>query len=386
MFSQNINNKFLGSLDHIEYGRLSLTMPDGKTRFFEGCGAGPSPSLIIHDSRVPANLAFRGDTGFAMDYRDGLWETDDLVGLITLALKNESAMTSYIFGGTLAQIAGRLSNLMRLNTRQGSRRNIHAHYDLGNEFYKLWLDPTMTYSSALFDGQDQSLAHAQLRKYDRIIDHLGNASGSILEIGCGWGGFAERACARGDYDVKGITLSDEQFTFAKQRLNGSATIVLEDYRNQKSQYDSIVSIEMFEAVGERYWKTYFTKLASLLKQDGRAVVQTINIDENRFDHYRRSSDFIRNFIFPGGMLPTTSRFAQEAADAGLRINDCFEFGQDYARTLEIWLKNFDEQKDKVLSLGFDDGFIRLWRFYLAACIAGFRTGRTGVMQVELQHV
>lgn len=229
------------------------------------------------------------------------------------------------------------------------------------------------------------MVQAQHNKYDRILDRMETASGNVLEVGCGWGGFAERAHEKGDYALKGITLSDEQHDFAKARTNGYADIVLEDYRHQTGSYDRIVSIEMFEAVGERFWPTYFKKLGELMKPAGKAVIQTITINDTDFNRYRASGDFIRSFIFPGGMLPSPSRFRQEAAKAGLKVENEYFFGQDYARTLTEWLRTFDEKVDKVRALGFDEGFIRLWRFYLGACAGGFRAGRTNVMQVEVSH-
>jgi cyclopropane-fatty-acyl-phospholipid synthase len=278
-----------------------------------------------------------------------------------------------------------LSYLLKLNSLKGSKKNIHAHYDLGNEFYKLWLDPTMTYSAAIYKDQNETLEQAQHNKYDRIVDCLDQKSGSLLEVGCGWGGFAERAQDKGDFGIKGITLSEEQHDYARDRLGQKADIVLEDYRHQNGKFDNLVSIEMFEAVGERYWPTYFNKIGDLLSKNGKAVIQTITMNEHDFPRYRRGGDFIRSYIFPGGMLPSPSRFREEAEKVGLKAGNEFYFGQDYATTLEHWLKDFEAKRDEVKALGFDDGFIRLWRFYLAACVAGFRTGRTDVMQVELAH-
>lgn len=380
-----ITEKFLKSLENISFGRLDLRLPDGRTYHFAGTDTGPSCDLIIHDWRVITNLAAKGDSGFACAYQQGWWETADLTNLITLGLMNETALKKYVFGSGLLQWAGHLSYFLRENSRRGSRRNVQAHYDLGNDFYKLWLDPSMTYSSALYKGANDSLEQAQHQKYDRIIERLGEKSGNLLEVGCGWGGFAERALNHGDFGIKGITLSDEQHAYANHRLQGQAQIALEDYRDQQGKFDHLVSIEMFEAVGEKYWGAYFNRIGSLLKQGGKAVIQTITIDDNRFDRYRRGSDMIRNYIFPGGMLPSPSRFRMAANDAHLRVNDEFHFGHDYARTLEQWLIRFDDQKASVTALGFDQKFIRMWRFYLAACIAGFRTNRISVMQVELQH-
>ena len=380
-----IRDKFLQALDYIDEGALRLTLPDGLVRDFAGKRAGVAANMEIHDWRVLGNLARGGDTALAMDYAQGLWRTDCLEKLLTLALRNENAVRSYIFGGRWMTLINRLSYLLRLNTRRGSRRNIEAHYDLGNAFYKLWLDPSMTYSSALYRVPGDTLTTAQHNKYDRILERLGTSSGRTLEIGCGWGGYAERALGRGDFAIKGITLSQEQAMFARERLGSKSTITLEDYRDQRGQYDQIVSIEMFEAVGEKYWGTYFGKIGELLKSSGRAVVQTITIDDQLFDAYRTGQDFVRSFIFPGGMLPSPSRFIGEAAKAGLKVTDRFDFGQDYARTLEVWLQTFDAQKAAIADLGYDEKFIRLWRFYLAACSAGFATNRTDVSQFELQH-
>lgn len=378
-------DRLFRSLDRIEYGRIDLVTPDGRTRSFEGHKPGPVAHMQLHDWSVVSNLAARGDLAFAEDYQAGQWETDDLTSLMFFALQNGNAIEKYLHGSKLLQIGARLQYLMRRNSKNGSRRNISFHYDLGNEFYALWLDRTMTYSSGIFETGQENLEDAQNLKYDRIIDRLHGTSGDLLEIGCGWGGFGDRASARTGHRVRGLTLSHEQHRFAANRLRDRADIVLEDYRDQHGTFDNIVSIEMFEAVGERYWSTYFKKIASLLRAGGTAMIQTITIDEKHFDRYRRGSDMIRSFIFPGGMLPSPTRFAQEAQKAGLAVTDRYRFGQDYATTLERWLHNFDANAAAVRAQGFSEEFIRLWRFYLAACIAGFRTGRTDVMQIELRH-
>lgn len=385
MFAFRAADQFLKKLDNLEYGRFELTTPDGRTRVFEGRQPGSAARLSLHDWRVVANLAVRGDIGFAEDYKAGLWETACLPDLLSLAMENDRVIDGYIFGSSGMQLMARLSQLLRLNTVSGSKKNISAHYDLGNDFYNLWLDPSMTYSSAIFANPDENLETAQMRKYDRIIDRLGSSAGRILEIGCGWGGFAARAADRGAGFVKGVTLSEKQRSYAAQRLGGKAQIALEDYRHQNGVFDHIVSIEMFEAVGERYWPMYFEKVSSLLRRGGKAVIQTITIEDSRFEKYRQSGDFIRSYIFPGGMLPSPARFRAEAEKAGFVMTDRFDFGKDYATTLERWLHNFDARRDDIAALGYDEGFMRMWRFYLAACIAGFRTGRTDVMQVELQH-
>lgn len=386
MINKTAAEQLLKRLDQLSWGTLTVITPDGQARTFGGRNnAEHHAKIVVHDWRVFTNLMRKGDIGFADDYRLGKWDTDDISRLVELGLRNQSAMDGMVTGHKLYRILSYLFYLFRLNTVKGSKKNIHAHYDLGNAFYRLWLDPSMTYSSALFKSDNETLIQAQHNKYDRMLGCIDSSSGSLLEVGCGWGGLAERAISKGDFSVKGITLSEEQHAFAQQRLGQQANIVLEDYRHQTGLYDHIISIEMFEAVGEHFWPTYFQKMKSLLAKNGKAVVQTITINEQDFPRYRRGGDFIRSFIFPGGMLPSVSRFKQEAAKAGLKTHQPFMFGKDYARTLAFWLHSFDQQKEKITALGFDDGFVRLWRFYLAACAAGFRTSKTDVMQMELSH-
>lgn len=373
-------------LDRLEYGSITLTLPNGTIKSFEGKIAGPRASIILHDWQVISNLIFKGDVGFGEDYFEGRWDTDDLPTLLDFALRNKRAFDKFVLGNNLFRTLSRMKYLFRRNTTRGSKTNIHKHYDLGNDFYRLWLDPTMTYSSALFNNKNETLSQAQNNKYARITDHLPSQSGELLEIGCGWGGFAKHALKQGDFKIKGITLSNQQHSQASEQLKGSATIALEDYRHQTGKYDHIVSIEMFEAVGEQYWDTYFKKLKSLLKESGKAVIQTITINEQDFPRYRQGGDFIRSYIFPGGMLPSFSMFKQSAKQAGLEAHSEFYFGQDYAKTLRAWLNNFNNKQNELIQLGFDDKFIRLWRFYLASCIAGFNTQCTDVVQVELNHI
>ena len=385
MFDRQIQDRFLATLDQLAIGRLDLTLPSGQTRVFQGAQSGPEARLIIHDLRALPAIAAKGDIGLTEAYRDGLIDTPDLTALLTLALVNDAALARYIDGHPFQAALIRLLYFFNRNTKQGSKRNISAHYDLGNDFYSLWLDETMTYSAAIY-GAGDDLAAAQNRKYDRILDQLPSASGRLLEIGCGWGGFAQRALSRGDFAPKGLTLSHEQAAFARARLGAGAEIALQDYRDERGKYDHIVSIEMFEAVGERYWPTYFSAVKQGLSEKGRAVIQTITMAEPYFNSYRKGADMIRSFIFPGGMLPAPSRFETEAGRAGLRVEDRFAFGLDYARTLQDWLHQFEAKLPEVRALGFDEGFIRVWRFYLAACIAAFRTGRCDVMQYRLGHV
>ena len=387
LLDQWISHKFLRQLEKIEFGAITVTDPDGRTHAFAGRQSGPTADLQLHQWSVIRTLLTKADTGFAQDYQRGLWDSADLIALTSFAMLNEAALASYVDGSPFWEWLLNLGYRLQANTLKGSRRNIQAHYDLGNDFYKLWLDPSMTYSSAIYqDGAAQlPLEQAQHLKYDRILERLNASSGRLLEVGCGWGGFAARALDKHDYQIKGITLSDEQHAYANDRLKQSANIVLEDYRHQQGVYDRIVSIEMFEAVGEKFWPVYFSKLASLLKSDGKAVVQTITMADDRFEKYRKGTDMIRSYIFPGGMLPSPKRFRLEAAAAGLVTTNEYHFGESYARTLEQWLHNFDARLSEIKALGYDNSFIRLWRLYLAVCVSGFRTGRTSVMQINLHH-
>lgn len=384
MLQRQVIKQFFDTFRHIHFGTIHIIMPDGKTQDFSGKAPGPNADLVIYDNRAILGLAKRGDIGFAESYRDGWWDSSDLTALLLFGLKNEEVLNRYIYGSFLARIATRVAYLFNRNTLHGSKKNIHAHYDLGNDFYKLWLDPSMTYSSAIFANRSESLISAQNRKYDRIIERL-NHCGTLLEIGCGWGGFAQRAINKGDYDIKGITISKEQHEYATERLKGDATISIEDYRIQHGKYDQIVSIEMFEAVGEQFWPTYFSKVKSLLRAKGKAVIQTITIKDQYFSRYRKGGDPIRTFIFPGGMLPSSKRFVYASNNAGLCVTNQFAFGKDYALTLRHWLDSFNHKIDDLKALGFDDKFIRMWRFYLTCCIASFTAGRIDVMQMELRH-
>lgn len=391
MLNKFLTNKFLTVLGQIENGSLTIETPDGRNHEIQAKNKfrhdHKHAHIYIYDWRTIQTFAAKGDIGLAESYRDGWWDTDDLCTLLLIGLENEHLLTQYIRGGSLANLIASLLYKMRENTLEGSKKNIQAHYDLGNDFYKLWLDPSMTYSAALYQDEKETLLKAQDNKYDRILDRFDKDSGSLLEVGCGWGGFAHRAIARSDknYDIKGITLSKEQHKYAQNRVNGSADIVLEDYRDQQGKYNYITSIEMFEAVGEKFWPTYFSKLKSLMDQKGKAMIQTITIDEKHFDRYRKGGDMIRTFIFPGGMLPSPTRFHHEAQKSDMRVTDQFAFGQDYAKTCKIWFEDFSKNEHGVRKLGFGTEFIRLWQFYLAACYAAFSVERINVMHMEVQH-
>jgi len=378
-------------LGQLRCGKMTLGCPDGRLLEFSGTQPGPHATLTLADWRVCNDILSRGDIGLAEAYIEGRVATDDLTQLLLLAAMNERAIEEAIHGRWWATLAYRLRHWLRPNTRNGSRKNIHAHYDLGNDFYRLWLDSTMTYSSALFEGDlTRSLADAQSAKYARILRELDAQSGQhILEVGCGWGGFAEHA-ARAGYRVTGITVSEAQLEYAQRRIAAAGLqerveLKLQDYRDLDGQFDHVVSIEMFEAVGERYWPGYFGMLRDRLKSGGRAVVQTITIAEAKFERYRTGTDFIQQYIFPGGMLPSPSRFSGEASGRGLAVKAMHAFGLDYAETLRRWHQVFDYVAPDVKAQGFDDRFMRTWRFYLAYCEAGFRARATDVVQAVLVH-
>lgn len=381
----------LGLLEKIAHGTLEVRLPDSSAVC---CGhGGTSVTLEIRNWAVFDRILERGDVGFAEAWIDGEWDTPDLTALLTLLANNRDALSHAVYGQWWRLLTARLRHLFNDNTRAGSRRNIMAHYDLGNEFYRLWLDPTMTYSSALFEGDDtRALQQAQLAKYRRIIRRLNARPGQrVLEIGCGWGGFAEVAASEAGLQVHGVTLSPAQLEFARHRmarsgLDAQVRLDLCDYRDLTGEkYDYIVSIEMFEAVGERWWPSYFETLQRMLAPGGRALVQSITIRDELFTRYRRGTDFIQQHVFPGGMLPSPSAFARQAARAGLAVSDTLAFGPDYSRTLAEWSSRFEQQWPAIEAQGFDERFHRLWQFYLSYCQAGFNSTCTDVMQFELVH-
>jgi cyclopropane-fatty-acyl-phospholipid synthase len=381
----------LAAAARLEVGALTFALPDGREHRFEGHQAGPDTTIHIRNWRLFARLVRGGDMALAEAYMDGWFDTPDLPALLTLGALNQAALERAFQATWLRRAVWRLLHVRRHNSRRGSARNIRAHYDLGNDFYGLWLDRSMTYSSALYSkNQEQTLEQAQEAKYVRILDRLGVRQGdSILEIGCGWGGFAELAARRGAR-VHGITISREQLDYGRARLERQdlardAKLEFRDYRDVQGQYDHIVSVEMIEAVGEKYWPRYFDAVARHLRPGGKALIQAITIADHAFEHYRRGTDFIQRYIFPGGMLLSRQKLAEQARAAGLKLADVYGFGHDYARTLAAWLERFDKVSDRVRQNGFDERFLRMWRYYLAYCIAGFSTGRTDVLQAELVH-
>ncbi|MEM9138795.1 MAG: cyclopropane-fatty-acyl-phospholipid synthase family protein [Pseudomonadota bacterium] len=378
-------------ISRIESGALSFALPDGRTFIAKGNAPGPVGHFNVRDPRLFTRMVREGEMGFAEAYMDGWWDSPDLQALLDVSLINNEAVARGFVGTGLIRAYERLRHWLRSNTRKGSRRNISYHYDLGNEFYGLWLDPSMTYSSALYSGQGETLLQAQQNKYASICDRMGLDRGDhVLEIGCGWGGFAEYAIRERGARVTGLTLSQEQHDYAKRRLFEAglaerADIVMRDYRDETGQYDGIASIEMFEAVGERYWPTYFDAVRERLKPGAAASIQMITISEALWDSYRRGTDFVQKYIFPGGMLAAPSVAQARAEEQGLVFAGSLEFGQDYSRTLRIWYDSFNARWDEIAATGFDDRFRRMWNFYLTSCAACFAAGTTDVTQMTLRR-
>ena len=382
---------------HVRHGTLLVELPDGRRHTFRGAGEA-SAVWQLRSLRALWRVLAGGAMGLAESYLDHEWTTPDLTRLLLLLGANEDRAGNSIEGLALQRWINRAWHRLHANSRRQSRRNIAHHYDLGNEFYAAWLDPSMTYSAALFaDAADAvdpadpqaSLERAQARKYAHLGALIGLAPGQdVLEIGCGWGGFAEHA-ARIGAQVHGISLSREQVQYASARLARAglaarASIELRDYRDLERRYARIASIEMFEAVGERYWPQYAQTLARCLAPDGVAGLQVITIDPQRFDSYRRRPDFIQQHIFPGGMLPTEAALTGVFGAAGLAITRTVSFGPDYARTLAAWLERFEAAWPRLAQLGFDERFRRLWRYYLCYCEAGFRLGTIDVVQLRIE--
>ena len=377
-------------LQELSAGYLILYFPNGERRVFGKPQDPLQAEIRFHRWSAFKDILRHGDIGFAEGYIRGDWDSPNLEQLLDLAVQNRNVLEQAIYGNWFGSLVYRIRHYLNRNSKVGSRKNIHAHYDLGNAFYTLWLDPSMTYSSAWFIAQEKSLLEdAQAAKYQAILKSLDLAPNSeLLEIGCGWGGFMETAAHAG-HRITGLTLSTEQQAYASKRLARHRPnyhqVRMQDYRDCKDQFDGIASIEMFEAVGEQYWPSYFEALARCLKQDGKACIQTIVINENLFDRYRKSTDFIQQYIFPGGMLPSREAFQHHANNAGLQIEMEFAFGQDYAKTLCMWFDNFNQKISEIKELGFDETFIRLWNFYLLYCAAGFKEKNIDVVQFTLSH-
>ena len=385
----------------LKHGTLDVQMPDGSSAHFGAQALAPAhPSLGGSSLRAAIRLrnwnacsaALKsGDIGFAESYLAGDWSTPDLVALLKLFIANRDDVESVIYGSWWGSLLYRAKHLFNRNSRSGSKKNIHAHYDLGNEFYRLWLDPTMNYSSAWFEGdRSGDLVQAQWAKVRRALAECGVQNGDrVLEIGCGWGALAECAAREFGATVSGVTLSREQLAWAQQRLAAAGLpgdLRYQDYRDiADGPFDAIASIEMFEAVGREYWPSFFATLKRQLKPGAKACIQSITIRDDLFERYVKSTDFIQQYIFPGGLLPSPQAFRDAAAKAGLRVVNELDFGLDYAETLRRWRDQFLSADARVRKLGFDTHFMRIWEFYLAYCEAAFATGNTSVMQFTLQR-
>ncbi|WP_422366205.1 class I SAM-dependent methyltransferase [Pelagibius sp.] len=372
-------------------GSVLMELPDGSRHLFEGEEPGPSAALKVIRPRFVRRLLLGGHNGFAEAYVDGDFETEDLTAMIELGALNEAAWQRVVHGHPVMRFLNRLPHLLRANSKSGSKRNIAYHYDLGNAFYEQWLDPSMTYSSAVFTSEGDSLEAAQQNKY-RAMTELADLSPDhhLLEVGCGWGGFAAFAAKEAGCRVTGITISEEQYDYARKRvhLDGLAEKVeirRQDYRDVTGRFDRVASIEMFEAVGERYWPVFFGKLRDALSPEGRIALQIITIDDAIWEPYRRSADFIQRHIFPGGLLPSRQALKNTVQAAGLEWIGDRGFGHDYARTLADWSQRFEAAWPDISALGYDERFRRMWHYYLAYCNVGFKIGRIDVRQIALSR-
>jgi cyclopropane-fatty-acyl-phospholipid synthase len=378
-------------LQKLTHGSLTLQLPDGSMQRF-GSQTLPHATLVLH-SWAPLSAALKsGDIGFAEGFIAGHWSTPNLTELLRVLVSNRAAVENVIYGTWAGRLLYRIKHLLHRNTKANSQKNIHAHYDLGNAFYQLWLDDSMNYSAAIFQGDlSQPMAQAQATKVRRALAEAGVKPGDrVLEIGCGWGALAEMACTEFDASVTGVTLSTEQLAYAKDRMQrldlaARADLRLQDYRDiTDAPFDAICSIEMVEAVGREYWPTYFATVAKLLKPGGKACIQSIVIDDALFQRYVNSTDFIQQYIFPGGCLPCPRELRAQAQAAGLEVVNVYAFGHDYAETLRRWRDSFLVQRAAVLAGGFDERFVHIWEFYLAYCEAAFLEDNIDVLQVTLQ--
>ena len=382
----------LGLLQRLAHGSLTMGLPDGSVQHFGATpGSGPTASLTLRNWE-PCKAALKsGDIGFAESHIAGDWSTPDLTALLTLFIANRDEIESAIYGSWWGSLLARAKHLFNRNSRRGSKKNIHAHYDLGNEFYRLWLDSTMNYSGAWFKGdRSGDLVEAQWAKVRRALTECGVKPGDrVLEIGCGWGALAECAAREFGATVSGVTLSSEQLDWAHQRLTDAklpADLRYQDYRDiDDGPFDAVASIEMFEAVGREYWPSFFATLKSQLKPGAKACIQSITIRDDLFERYVKSTDFIQQYIFPGGLLPSPTAFRTAAAQAGLRVVNELDFGLDYAETLRRWRDSFLNAAPAIGKLGFGKRFMRIWEFYLCYCEAAFAAGNTSVMQFTLQR-
>ncbi|WP_299967219.1 cyclopropane-fatty-acyl-phospholipid synthase family protein [uncultured Roseobacter sp.] len=384
--------RVFGMAQGMKSGRVEFVLPDGRRFRAEGAAPGPQAELQIHNDDLFARLIREGDLGFCDAYLDAWWSTPDLPAFMDLVHQDQNEHLYDGFPGmALLQNYEKFRFWLQRNHRTQAKRNISYHYDLGNEFYGLWLDDTMTYSSALFVDSQESTETAQIAKYKSMVDEMGVQPGDhVLEIGCGWGGFAEYAAGERGLRVTALTISQEQFDYARARIERAGLghlveLKLQDYRDETGTYDGIASIEMFEAVGERYWPAYFGVVRDRLKPGKTATLQIITVADRRWKVYKRGVDFIQKYIFPGGMLPSPTALRDQIGRAGLAVERSIEFGESYAETLKRWHETFNDKWEQVSSLGFDDRFRRLWNFYLTSCAATFATANCDVTQITVKR-
>ncbi|MDA7705262.1 cyclopropane-fatty-acyl-phospholipid synthase family protein, partial [Rickettsiales bacterium] len=376
-----MEQKILKYLEKVKNGYLEITTPQQNKIEIGNKNSQIKADINIKNWDLVDLVLSKGDIGFGKAYMDDIFTTTSLDNLLSFITANQQELEPLFHSNILYSAFFQIKNLFKKNSIKGSKKNIEYHYDLGNDFYQLWLDDTMSYSSGIFD-EKSCLIQSQKNKYQRILNNLNKNGSDILEIGCGWGGFIHEASRKGYY-VKGLTLSNEQKLYADNLIknkNLNAKIHIQDYRLEKEKFDNIVSIEMFEAVGKDYWNDYFAKIKECLKKDGRAMVQTIVIDDKYYDKYLKTSDYIREYIFPGGFLPSPNIFKKLANDHNLQVIDEFQFSDSYNKTLLQWLDNFNNKKQEILKLGYSEKFFKKWQFYLAYCAAGFSSKRTNIIQ------
>jgi cyclopropane-fatty-acyl-phospholipid synthase len=382
-----MEQKILKYLEKAKNGYLEITTPQKNKIKIGDKNSDIKADITVNSWDLVDLVLSKGDIGFGKAYIEEIFSTTKLENLLAFITVNQQELEPLFHSNILYSAFFQVKNLFKKNSLRGSKKNIEYHYDLGNDFYSLWLDPTMSYSSGIFN-EDHSLTISQKNKYHRILENLNKNGSDILEIGCGWGGFIYEASKRGYY-IKGLTLSEEQKSYTDQLIkekNLNAEIFIQDYRLEEGKFDNIVSIEMFEAVGKEYWNDYFAKIKKCLKKDGRAIIQTIVIDDKYYKKYLKTSDYIREYIFPGGLLPSPNIFKKLANDNDLQIIDEFQFSDSYNKTLLKWLENFNKQKKEILKLGYSEKFFKKWQFYLAYCAAGFQSKRTNIMQYCLAHI
>ena len=375
--------------ERMDSGMLDIVLPDGQRVSLKGEKPGPSVELTVHNPELFARIIRQGVLGFAEGYLDGDWSTDNLQGLLDNLYSEIDAFYEQAPGAGLVRAYERFRFWLQSNSKRQAKKNISYHYDLGNDFYSLWLDDTMTYSAAIFETGQESLEQAQTAKYKSMVDQMGVKPGDhVLEIGCGWGGFAEYAAKERGLRVTGLTISQEQHDYAVKRiadagLSDMVEIRMQDYREETGTYDGIASIEMFEAVGEKYWPVYFETVKKCLKPGAQATLQVITMDDARFESYRKTVDFIQKYIFPGGMLPSPGILRSQATAQGLKVVKSIEFADGYSQTLRRWHEVFNDHWGQISKMGFDDRFRRMWNFYLTSCAASFRTRNSDVTQITI---